>query len=270
MAMWQWIVEHQEAIKNTAKAIFEIIILWVLSYQAYRLFKATRGAKIMLGLILAFVGLVLVTLLFDLTVIAFVITRVLGPGLAVALVVIFQPELRNGLAKLGSHPVFSRFVKLQRVDFLETLVKSVNQLSNKRFGALFAIEREISLKPYEESGVRIDAVFSPELALTIFYPKTALHDGGVIISGERIEAAGCVFPVTAKEMNDRTLGLRHRAAVGISDETDAVVVIVSEETGAIAIACGGKLERNLEVEKLKSRLEELLHGSNDNDKKAVA
>lgn len=269
MAMWQWIIDHKDGLMETGKAIIEIAILWVLAYQTYRLFKATRAAKIMLGLILAFVVLMFLTLMFKLTVISTLLTNVLVPGLAVVLVVIFQPELRTGLAKLGSHPIFSRIVKIQRVDFLETLCKAVSQLSNKRFGALFAIEREISLKPIEDSGVRLDAIFSPELAMTIFFPKTALHDGGVIIASERLEAAGCVFPVTAKEMNDRTLGLRHRAAVGISDETDAIVIVVSEETGAIALAYAGKLERNIEPDKLKGRLEELLNKNNEQDKKTA-
>lgn len=266
--MWHWIVNHSDSIIAVIRAIIEIVILWIISYQAYRLFKATRGAKILLGLILAFVGLILVTALFKLTVIWFVITHVVGPGLGVALVVIFQPELRTGLAKLGSNPFFSRFVKIQRINFLDTLCKAVEQLSKKRYGALFAIEREISLKSIQESGVKLDALFSPELALSIFFPKTTLHDGGVIISNERIEAAGCVFPVTVKEMTDRTLGLRHRAAVGISEESDAIVAVVSEETGAIAIAAAGKLERNLELETFKSRLEELLHGSDDKNKTA--
>ena len=110
--------------------------------------------------------------------------------------VIFQPELRVGLAKLGSHPFFSSFAKLQRVDFLDNFCKAVSKLSNQRFGALFAFERSISMKPIEDSGVKLDAIFSPELALTIFHTKTALHDGGVVISGDRISAAACVsrFP----------------------------------------------------------------------------
>ena len=191
-------------------------------------------------------------------------------GLALALVVIFQPELRVGLAKLGSHPFFSSFAKLQRVDFLDNFCKAVSKLSNQRFGALFAFERSISMKPIEDSGVKLDAIFSPELALTIFHTKTALHDGGVVISGDRISAAACVFPVSQKEMSDRTLGLRHRAGVGMSEESDCVVVVVSEETGAIALAVGGKLERNLTPEQLKGRLEELLNISSSNEKTAIA
>lgn len=115
----------------------------------------------------------------------------------------------------------------------------MSKLSNQRFGALFAFERSISMKPIEDSGVKLDAIFSPELALTIFHTKTALHDGGVVISGDRISAAACVFPVSQKEMSDRTLGLRHRAGVGMSEESDCVVVVVSEETGGDCPGRGG-------------------------------
>ena len=148
------------------------------------------------------------------------------------------------------------------MDFLDNFCKAVSKLSNQRFGALFAFERSISMKPIEDSGVKLDAIFSPELALTIFHTKTALHDGGVVISGDRISAAACVFPVSQKEMSDRTLGLRHRAGVGMSEESDCV--------GAIALAVGGKLERNLTPEQLKGRLEELLNISSSNEKTAIA
>ena len=263
--MWDWIM-----IKDALRAIVEIFILWVFLYQIYRAFHATRGARIMVGLFACFLALVVLAFFFQLNVISWILTRIFAPGLALALVVIFQPELRVGLAKLGSHPFFSSFAKLQRVDFLDNFCKAVSKLSNQRFGALFAFERSISMKPIEDSGVKLDAIFSPELALTIFHTKTALHDGGVVISGDRISAAACVFPVYQKEMSDRTLGLRHRAGVGMSEESDCVVVVVSEETGAIALAVGGKLERNLTPEQLKGRLEELLNISPSNEKTAIA
>ena len=263
--MWDWIV-----IKDALRAIVEIFILWVFLYQIYRAFHATRGARIMVGLFACFLALVVLAFFFQLNVISWILTRIFAPGLALALVVIFQPELRVGLAKLGSHPFFSSFAKLQRVDFLDNFCKAVSKLSNQRFGALFAFERSISMKPIEDSGVKLDAIFAPELALTIFHTKTALHDGGVGISGDRISAAACVFPVSQKEMSDRTLGLRHRAGVGMSEESDCVVVVVSEETGAIALAVGGKLERNLTPEQLKARLEELLNISPSNEKTAIA
>ena len=253
LGMWDWIV-----IKDALRAVVEIFILWVFLYQIYRAFHATRGARIMVGLFACFLALVVLAFFFQLNVISWILTRIFAPGLALALV------------KLGSHPFFSSFAKLQRVDFLDNFCKAVSKLSNQRFGALFAFERSISMKPIEDSGVKLDAIFSPELALTIFHTKTALHDGGVVISGDRISAAACVFPVSQKEMSDRTLGLRHRAGVGMSEESDCVVVVVSEETGAIALAVGGKLERNLTPEQLKGRLEELLNISSSNEKTAIA
>ncbi|MEG0144326.1 MAG: diadenylate cyclase CdaA [Akkermansia sp.] len=258
--MWSWIGLDNEGIVNFIRAMVEIVILWLLFYQLYKAFHATRGARIMVGMVLCLLVVSLMAYFFEFNVLGWISTRVLAPGLAFALVVVFQPELRSGLAKLGSHPMFSKLVKIQRYEnFLDTFCKAVSLLSNKRFGALFAFEREISLKNIEESGVMIDSIFSPELTMTIFYTKTALHDGGVVLSGGRMVAAGCVFPVTSKEMNDRTLGLRHRAAVGLSDETDSVVVVVSEETGAISIAVAGKLERNIDIDQLKVRLDELLN-----------
>ena len=248
--------------------LLKFFILWVFLYQIYRAFHATRGARIMVGLFACFLALVVLAFFFQLNVISWILTRIFAPGLALALVVIFQPELRVGLAKLGKPPVFfSSFAKLQRVDFLDNFCKAVSKLSNQRFGALFAFERSISMKPIEDSGVKLDAIFSPELALTIFHTKTALHDGGVVISGDRISAAACVFPVSQKEMSDRTLGLRHRAGVGMSEESDCVVVVVSEETGGYRV--GRRREAgtsNLTPEQLKGRLEELLNISSSNEK----
>ena len=249
LGMWDWIV-----IKDALRAVVEIFILWVFLYQIYRAFHATRGARIMVGLFACFLALVVLAFFFQLNVISWILTRIFAPGLALALVVIFQPELRVGLAKLGSHPFFSSFAKLQRVDFLDNFCKAVSKLSNQRFGALFAFERSISMKPIEDSGVKLDAIFSPELALTIFHTKTALHDGGVVISGDRISAAACVFPVSQKEMSDRTLGLRHRAGVGMSEESDCVVVVVSEETGIISVIKQGNVQRYADYDLLKSAL----------------
>ena len=248
--------------------VLDILIVAFLIYKVLGFIRETRAEQLAKGLLV----LVVITMLSEvlhLYTLHWLLSGLMTVGL-VAIVVIFQPELRVGLAKLGSHPFFSSFAKLQRVDFLDNFCKAVSKLSNQRFGALFAFERSISMKPIEDSGVKLDAIFSPELALTIFHTKTALHDGGVVISGDRISAAACVFPVSQKEMSDRTLGLRHRAGVGMSEESDCVVVVVSEETGAIALAVGGKLERNLTPEQLKGRLEELLNISSSNEKTAIA
>ena len=209
----------------------------------------------------------LLSLLLDLRVIWWLLYKVLTL-MAIALIIIFQPELRNALARLGSSRLFM-FSKTQKHEFLDTFADAVVQLSKKRIGALFAFERAISLKEHLETGVELDAVLSPEFALTVFHPKTSLHDGGMIISQNRVAGAGCVFPVSSRELADRSTGLRHRAAIGITEESDCVAVVVSEETGQISICVDGKLERDLTEEEFRGRMEEIfLPEDNTNEKDA--
>jgi len=182
-------------------------------------------------------------------------------------VVIFQPELRDALARLGSKSFFSYSSK-RRLAFIERLADAVIVLSKRRIGALFAIERGISLKKFLDTGVTLDAQFSPELALTVFHSKTPLHDGGMILADDRVAGAACVFPVTQREMHDRSTGLRHRAAIGLTEETDAVAVVVSEETGGISICVEGKLERNLTEKQFRDSLAKIFltgQPSDEND-----
>lgn len=221
----------------------EIGILAVAIYFAFKAFRSTRGGRIMVGLLVVLLVVTVLVNLLNLQVIGWLIAR-LAAFLAIALVVLFQPELRSVLARLGSKS-FLPFVKTGQLEFLESLADTVVKLSNNRYGALFAIERGISLKPQVETGVVLNSEFSPELALSIFHPKTALHDGGMILEKDRVVAAACLFPVSQRELRDRTLGLRHRAALGLTEETDAVAVVVSEETGAISVCHDGELKRNL-------------------------
>jgi diadenylate cyclase len=183
-----------------------------------------------------------------------------GVILAIALIIIFQPELRRALAELGSHRFFSSMNEKTRARFADLLIEVVENLSRKRTGALIAIERGINLKQYLETGTSLDSQLSPELVYTIFHSGTTLHDGGMIvrITDERIAGAGCVFPLIQRELSDQSIGLRHRAAMGITEESDAIALVVSEETGAISIAINGKLERDLEKAELRERLNELL------------
>ncbi len=242
------------------RAAVEILLLWILIYQIYRAFRATRGARILVGLALVILLLTLASQLLQLKVIEWIIKSA-AAILAFALLIIFQPELRSGLAKLGSAGLFSFSTTQQKV-FLELLTESVVKLSKKRFGALFAIERGISLEEFESTGVPIDGVLSVELVATIFHPKTALHDGGMILKKERIASAACIFPVSQKTLSDRSLGLRHRAGFGISEESDAVAIIVSEETGAISIVEDGEISHNLSARQFREKLEEIFitHG----------
>jgi diadenylate cyclase len=233
----------------------EILLLATCIYQIYRSFRATRGAQILVGLGAILVVLTLVSTIFKFEVISFIIKGA-ATILTIALIVIFQPELRNGLARLGSNPLFS-FSSTKKLAFLERFADAVISLSKKRIGALFAIQRGISLKEHLDSGVVLDAQFSPELAMTVFHPKAPLHDGGMIIADERVAAAACVFPVTEREMKDRSTGLRHRAAIGLSERTDAIAIVVSEETGGISICENGVLMRNLNEKQFREKLAEI-------------
>lgn len=246
--MWGFIEQH-------LRDGIEILVLAVFIYQLYRAFRATRGAQILVGLGLVLVVLALVTEVFDFEVIGWIITRS-AAVLAFALLVIFQPELRNGLARLGSSRFFS-FSSKRRLAFVERLADAVVLLSKKRIGALFAIQRGISLKEQLETGVVLDAHFTSELSMSVFYPKSPLHDGGIIIADDRVAGAACVFPVTEKEMKDRSTGLRHRAAIGLTERTDAVAVVVSEETGSISISENGSLQRNLTEKQFREKLSEI-------------
>ena len=247
------------------RAATEIGVLWLLIYQTFRVFRSTRGARILIGLAVVVIVLTLASQLLELKVIEWIIKSA-AAILAFGLLIIFQPELRNALARLGSTNFFSFSTRHQQ-EFLDALADAVVKLSNKRFGALFAIERNISLENYESTGVTIDAQLSVELVTTIFHPKTSLHDGGMVLSQERVEAAGCIFPVSQKELSDRALGLRHRAGLGISEDTDAVAIVVSEETGAISILVDGKMLRDLSEADFRKKLEDisLSHGQSSEE-----
>ena len=205
------------------RSAFEIVLLTVVVYYGYLYFRGTRGAKVLTGLAIVFLALTLISTLLKLAVIGWII-RSFSVFLAIALVVIFQPELRRALAELGGHPIFS--LTSEKREMVHDLAEAVTQLASKQFGALIAIERDTSIRVYEETGVQLEADFSVELLLTIFHPKTALHDGGVIVRNGRVAAAACIFPVSQRETLDRSLGLRHRAGLGLTEESDAVAIVV--------------------------------------------
>ena len=237
------------------RSAVEILLMTVGIYYGYLYFRGTRGAKVLTGLAILFLSLILISTLLRLEVIGWLI-RSFSVFLAVALVVIFQPELRRGLAELGGHPIFS--LTSEKRETVHDIVEAVTQLANKQFGALIAIERDTSIRVYEETGVVLDAEFSVELMLTIFYPKAALHDGGVIIRNGRVAAAACIFPVSQRETLDRSLGLRHRAGLGITEESDAIAVVISEETGSISICHRRRIERGFTPESFRQRISEIL------------
>jgi diadenylate cyclase len=178
----------------------------------------------------------------------------------IAILIVFQPELRSALARIGRTPWLRVLAKVEESPVIAEVVKAAAQLSKEKRGAIIAIQREIGLMEYVESGKQLQAAVSAELLTTIFAPYTPLHDGAVIIEGDNIVAAACILPLTQFPVYDPSIGTRHRAAIGLSEETDAAVVVVSEETGQISLAVGGRLEKNLSPEQLTERLQNLTRG----------
>lgn len=242
-------------VRSNWSSALEVLILSAILYYLYLYLRGTRGARILIGLALVFLGLTFISQILDLAVLGWLL-RSFSVFLAIALVVIFQPELRRALNELGSHRFFT--TALQRREEIEEITDAVFDLSSRGFGALIALERDIGLDSVAETGVELDAEFSKELLLTVFHPKTVLHDGGVIVASDRIVAAGCIFPLTQRDDLDRTIGLRHRAGLGLSEESDTVAIVVSEESGQVSICHSGSIERNLNVERFRKLLSQLL------------
>ncbi len=233
----------------------EILLLTAIVYYVMVLFRGTRGAAVLTGFVTALIVIALVTHSFQLEVINWILGRVLAL-LAIAALVIFQPELRRALAQLGSQQLFGSGARSGAL--IDVLVETATTLSQKQFGALMAVERDVGFRGIAETGVRIDAPATKELLTTIFFPNTPLHDGGVVLRGDRIEAAGCIFPLTQREGLGVNVGMRHRAAIGLTEETDAVVVVVSEETGQISVGQRGHLVQDMDAAGLRAFLETTL------------
>jgi diadenylate cyclase len=228
--------------------LIEIALMAVAIYYMLLFFKGTRGAQVLSGLVLLYVALFSITYLLELDTLNWLIQR-FTVYLSVALLIIFQPEIRRALAELG--PRHLAGYQTSDRTFVENLIEAVRRLAENKIGALIAIERGVNTAPYQEAGTPLDSRFSPELLASLFFPNSPLHDGGVIIRGDRIAAAGCLFPLSQRAELSRALGTRHRAAIGLSEETDAIVIVVSEETGAISVAYKGRLRRGLELDRLQ-------------------
>lgn len=238
---------------NFWKPVLEILIIWWVIYALFRLIQGTRAVQVMMGVIL-FAIMFYLSRFLGLQTIAWVMGKLLAIGV-IALLIIFQPELRRALARLGQNTMIRSFFK--EGGTMDEVVKACDVMSKKKIGALIAIEREVGLKNYVESGISMDAHVSSELLLSIFFPKSPLHDGGVIIVGDRIASCGSLFPLTQNVNISKTLGTRHRAAIGLTEETDAVSIVVSEETGGISVSVHGKLTRDLDDEGLRRVLKSL-------------
>ena len=235
---------------------FEIIILSILMYSIFRFFKGTRGSSIFSGLIVFFISLYILTSVIQLDVLNWLLSK-LTLYFSLAIIIIFQPEIRRALARLGRQPWGKSEIASQK-NIIAPLIDCTKSLSQKKIGALIAIEREIGTRSFQDTGTAINAAVSPELITSIFFPRSPLHDGGVIISGTKLKSAGCIFPLSQKDQFNKTLGTRHRAAIGITEETDAVVIVISEQTGAISIAYNGKLRRGLSEDRFSRIITSML------------
>jgi diadenylate cyclase len=228
--------------------VLEILLLWGVYYMVYLLLKGTAAEQVLKGIIIISAAIML-TRGLNLVIINWLMTRLLAISV-LAFLIIFQPEVRRGLASIGRFGVFSA-----EREVIGELSKAAVVLSKKKTGALIALEREIGLRRYVESGVSVDSRVTSELINSIFAPGSPLHDGGVIVSEQRVEAAACLFPLTQNPNVPKTMGTRHRAALGLSEETDAVIVVVSEETGSISIAVNGKITKDLDHKNVGTILE---------------
>ena len=242
--------------------VVDIILLAAAFFFVYRFAKKRRAIKLIVGVVL-FLALMFLVDAAKLSALGFVFGDFKQLGL-IALIIIFQPELRSALEKIGGISVFNFHVNHGDKDsvsshyVIESVSRAAQRLSSAGHGALIVIERHNSLAEYKRTGSSIDAVISPDMLCSIFYKGTALHDGAVIIRDGRIDSAACVLPMTSRVDIDSELGTRHRAAIGTTEVSDAIVIVVSEETGNISLSIEGELERGFTYSTLRTKLEDIL------------
>jgi diadenylate cyclase len=235
----------------------DILVVSILVYEVLKLIRGTRAVQMGVG------GLFLVALFYGsrwghLETVNWLIRNLFG-YVVFAVIVLFQSDIRRALAHLGRAPFFRYFAQAESAEeSVEELIVAAGMLSTQRIGAIIAVERQIGLRNYIEGGIPLDARLTYDLMLSIFQPKSPLHDGAVIVQEDRVAAAACFLPLTVNPKLSKELGSRHRAAIGLTEENDAVAVVVSEETGQISLALDGRIERGLTAERLRERLRSLI------------
>lgn len=242
--------------------IVDVLLVWFVFYQLIKIIKGTKAVQLLKGIFVIIIVRFL-TDVFSLDTLRFLLDQVLPFGVLV-IVIIFQPELRRALEQLGRGRLFARTnvqEEEERNRLMEAITKSVSYMAKRRIGALISIEKETGLSEYIETGIPLHADITSELLINIFIPNTPLHDGAVILQKKQIAAAGCYLPLSESSFISKELGTRHRAAIGLSEVTDAVTVIVSEETGAVSITAAGDLDRNLSMEEFEARLRKVWFGT---------
>jgi diadenylate cyclase len=233
----------------------DVILMSIIIYRLLLIIKGTKAAHMLIGL-----GLLLMASLlsryFELYTVDWMIQS-FWAQIVIAIIILFQPEIRRALAQMGEAQIFRNLTSAEELKSLDEVVRATVALANKKIGALIAIERDTSLKDFVEMGTPLDAKVTKEILLSIFHPTSPIHDGAVVIKGNRIVAAGCFLPITMGPDISKSLGTRHRAGLGLSEETDAVIVVVSEETGVVSMAIHGKLDTHLDMGTLRGILTDL-------------
>jgi diadenylate cyclase len=232
--------------------VLDILIVSFILYRVFLLIKGTRAVQMVFGL-----GVLLLALIFSRWVGLFTLNWLVQSFMSqvvLVILVLFQPELRRALAHMGQNTLFSSLSSIESSKFLDEIVKAAVSLANRRIGALVVLERETDLRNIIDMGTPLEARVSKELLLSIFHPTSPLHDGAVVVQEGRIAAAGCFLPLSMSQSVAKELGTRHRAALGLTEETDAVVIVVSEETGTISMVQAGKLDRDLDAVTLRRAL----------------
>ena len=233
--------------------VIDIALVAYITYRFLLLMRGTRGAQMTWGIVVLLL-FYWATRLYRLTAVQWLLSNLLT-YIVFAVIILYQNEIRRGLANIGTTSMLGRHRRRPTHEGFEEIILAATTLASKKIGALIVIEKDIGLRNYAESGIALDAVLTYDLLVTIFSPNTPLHDGAVIVQRNRIIAAGCFLPLTLDPHLSKELGTRHRAAIGITEETDAITVIVSEETGIISAAMGGTITRNLDGTGLRALLE---------------
>ncbi len=247
------ILELNRFLPFSIRDLIDIAIVAYITYRFLLLMRGTRGAQMTWGIVVLLL-FYWVTRFYRLTAVQWLLSNLLT-YIVFGIIVLYQNEIRRGLANIGKTPMLGRHRRRPTHEGFEEIILAATTLASKKIGALIVIEKDIGLRNYAESGIALDAVLTYDLLVTIFSPNTPLHDGAVIVQRNRIIAAGCFLPLTLDPHLSKELGTRHRAAIGITEETDAITVIVSEETGIISSAMGGKITRNLDGTGLRAVLE---------------
>jgi diadenylate cyclase len=259
MPKWQELVDFSPVAAFIN--IVDVLLVWFVFYKLITIIKGTKAVQLLKGIFVLIIARML-TEFFGLNTLQWMMDQVLPFGF-LAIIIIFQPELRRALEQIGRGRLFARTMmqeEEERDRLIEAFVKSVSYMAKRRIGALISIEKETGLSEYIETGTGMDSMITSELLINIFIPNTPLHDGAVIVQRNRIAAAGCYLPLSESPFISKELGTRHRAALGISEVTDAVTIIVSEETGAVSLTANGDIDRNLDAEEFEARLRRVWFG----------